>query len=198
MASLRGSILCLYSGCYGGVLSLENLSIYCGVAAGQHPLSIFWLLRRSFIFREFVFILWRRCGAAFFVYILVTTEEFYLQRICLYSDVTAGQHPLSIFWLLRRSFIFREFDVAGGSILCLYSGNYGGVLPSENLPVFWLLRRFIFRDFAYILASLRGSNLCPYSGCYGGAPMIEEANFADILGIARERFKHVFLLRPKF
>ena len=28
--------------------------------------------------------------------------------------------------------------------------------------------------------------------------MIEEANFADILGIARERFKHVFLLRPKF
>ena len=46
--------------------------------------------------------------------------------------------------------------------------------------------------------SLRGSSLCQYSGSYGGAPLTEVANFADILGIARERFKHVFLLRPMF
>ena len=57
---------------------------------------------------------------------------------------------------------------------------------------------FIFRELTYILASLRGSSLCPYSGSFGGAPLTEVANFADILGIARERFKHVFLLRPMF
>ena len=110
-----------------------------------------------------------------------------LQRFCLYSGVTAWQQSLSIFWLLRRSSSLQRF--------CLYSGV---ALRQQPLSIFWLRRRLIFRDFAYILASLRGSNLCPYSGCYGGAPMIEEANFADILGIARERFKHVFLLRPKF
>ena len=41
-------------------------------------------------------------------YGLANMEEFYLQRICLYSGVTAGQQPLSIIWLLRRSFIFKE------------------------------------------------------------------------------------------
>ena len=46
--------------------------------------------------------------------------------------------------------------------------------------------------------SLRGSNLCPYSGSFGGAPLTEIANFADILGIAREQFKHVLLFRPMF
>ena len=56
----------------------------------------------------------------------------------------------------------------------------------------------IFRLLQLILALLRGSSLCLYSGCYGGALIIEEANFSDILGIARERFKHVFLLRPTF
>ena len=128
---------------------------YCGAAA----LSMFWLLRRSFILREYAYILASLRGSSL-VYILAATEELYLQRICLYSGVAAGQQLLSIFWLLRRSCIFREF--------------------------------------AHILASLRGSDLCPYSGCYGGAPIIEEANFADILGIARERFKRVFLLRPRF
>ena len=131
LASLRSSSLCLYSGCYGGAVLFRNFCLYSGVAEGQQPLPIFWLLRRS--------------GS--------------LQRFCLYSGVAARQQPFSIFWLRRR---------------------------------------LIFRDFAYILALLRGSNLCPYSGCYGGAPMIEEANFADILGIARERFKHMFLLRPNF
>ena len=131
LASLRGSSLCLYSGCYGGAVVFRRFCLYSGVTAEQQPLSIFWLLRRS--------------GS--------------LQRFCLYSGVAARQQPLSIFWLRRR---------------------------------------LIFRDFAYILALLRGSNLCPYSGCYGGARIIEEVNFADILGIARERFKHVFLLRPKF
>ena len=109
------------------------------------------------------------------------------RNFCLYSGFTAEQQPLSIFWLLRRSGSLQRF--------CLYSGVASRQQP---LSIFWLRRRLIFRDFAYILASLRGSNLCPYSGCYGGAPMIEEANFADILGITRERFKHVFLLRPKF
>ena len=110
-----------------------------------------------------------------------------LQRFCLYSGVAARQQPLSMFLLLRRSGSLQRF--------CLYSGIAARQQP---LSIFWLRRRLIFRGFAYILASLRGSNLCPYSGCYGGAPMIEEANFADILGIARERFKQVFLLRPKF
>ena len=127
---------------------------------GQQPLSILWLLRRS----------------------------GYLQRICLYSGITAGQQPLSIFWLLRRSSYLQR--------MCLYSGVAAGQQP---LPIFWLLRRsVIFGEFAYILASLWGSSLCLYSGCYGGALIIEKANFADILGIARERFKHVFLLRPMF
>ena len=36
------------------------------------------------------------------------------------------------------------------------------------------------------------------AGSYGGAPLTEVANFADILGIVRERFMHVFLLRPMF
>ena len=124
--SVRGSSLWLYSGCYGGVLSLENSPIF-----------------------------WRLCGAASFVYILVTREEFYLQRICLYSGVTAGQQPLAIFWLLRRSFIFREFAYIlaslRSSILCLYSGNYGGVLPSENLSLFWPHRGAA--AFAHILAA---------------------------------------------
>ena len=84
-------------------------------------------------------------------------------------------------------------------------------LSSVTLSIFWRhcgaaafvyslfpTEEFIFRELTYVLASLRGSDLCPYSGSYGGAPLTEAANFADILRIARERFKHVFLLRPMF
>ena len=115
LASLRGSSLCLYSGCYGGVLSSENLSISCTVIS------------------------WRCCGAAAFVYILAAVEEFYLLIICLYSGVETGQQSLSIFWLLWRSFIFREFVYIlaslRGSSLGLYSGC-GGDLSSESLSIF--------------------------------------------------------------
>ena len=78
-----------------------------------------------------------------------------------------------------------------------------------ELPIFWrhcgaaafvyilaAVEDFFFREFVYILATPLGSSLCLCSGFYGGDLIIEEANFADILGIARERFKHVFLLRP--
>ena len=47
LALLRGSGPCQFSGCYGGAVLISDFCLYSGVAAGQQPLSIFWLLRRS-------------------------------------------------------------------------------------------------------------------------------------------------------
>ena len=47
LASLQGSSFCLFSGCCGGAVIFKGVCLYSGVAAGQQPLSIFWLLWRS-------------------------------------------------------------------------------------------------------------------------------------------------------
>ena len=132
LASLRGSSLCLYSGCYGGAVVFCNFFLCSGVADGQQPLSIFWLLRRSSCLPKLLPIFWYRCAAAAFVYFLAAAEEWLssvtfayilaslrgsslclysgcgggvalFSDLCLHSGVAAGQQPLSIFWLLRRS-----------------------------------------------------------------------------------------------
>ena len=168
-----GQHLCLYSGNYGELLSSENLPIFCR-HCGAAPLSIFLQLRRScylqricpysgvavgqhlciysgnyggaVIFREVPYILASLQGSTF-VYILVTTEELLSSENLLIFWCHCGAANLSIFWQLRGSCYLPRIclyaGVTAGQHLCLYSGNYGGAI--------------IFREFAYILASLGGS-----------------------------------------
>ena len=101
LASLRGSSLCLYSGCYGGAVVFRNFCLYSGVAEVQQPLSIFWLLRRSGSLQRFAYILASLRGSSLCLY--SGCGGGLSSEILRYSGVAEGKQPLSIFWLLWRS-----------------------------------------------------------------------------------------------
>ena len=141
LASLRGSTLCLYSGCYGGAAVFRDFVYILASLRGGIICLYSGCYGGAALFSDFLPIIWRCCRAASFVHILADTEE----------------------WLSSVTFAY-NLALLRGSILCLYSGCYGGAAVSP--------------DFVSILASLQGSNLCLYSGCYGGA-----AVFPDVIYI---------------
>ena len=141
LASLRGSSVCLCSGCCGGAVVFRNFCLYSGIAA--------W--------------------AAASVYILAATEEqlysvtfacilasLRSSSLCLYSGCYGGAVLFRDFAYILASLrgsslclypgcyegavLFRDFAYTlvslRGSSLCLYSGCGGG-LSSEILPIFW-------------------------------------------------------------
>ena len=102
LALLRGSILCLYSGCYGGASVFPDFVYILAPLRGSSLCLYSGCYGGAAVFCDFVYFLVSLRGSSLCLY-SGSHGGVYLQRINLYSGFTAGQQPLSIFWLLRRS-----------------------------------------------------------------------------------------------